>query len=205
LTRSKTLLTLAAATLASLIPTASANAALIETSACDAATLTQPFAPFGDDAQYKLLPGGDLEGSLDGWTLSGKAKRVAGSSPFAATGEAGAYSLSIPAGSSVTTSASCVNAAYPSFRFFTRSSGGLLGLVPLLKVDLVYRDNVLGLVALPAGVVSATKGWTPSPVMWTLAAVGGAVSDGESPLAYRFTSVLGTWQVDDVFVDPHMR
>ena len=28
---------------------------------------------------------------------------------------------------------------------------------------------------------------------------------GEAPLAVRFTAVAGTWQVDDVYVDPHIR
>ena len=45
---------------------------LINTDACDNATLTQPFAPWGDSNSYKLVPGGDFEGSLTGWTLIGR-------------------------------------------------------------------------------------------------------------------------------------
>ena len=203
--RTKGLLTAAVAAAVALVPAAGASASLIETSACDGATLTKPFTPWNDSNNYKLAPGGDVEGSLDGWTFTGGAKVVAGGSPFAATGERSASAISIPAGGTVTTDATCVNAAYPSFRFFAKSSGGLLGLLPTLKVDLVFRDNVLGLVALPAGVVGPKSSWGPSPAMWTLAAVGGLVSNGETPLAIRFTSVLGTWQVDDVFVDPFAR
>lgn len=195
----------AVAAAACLTPAAAADAALIETAACDDAPLSQPFARWGDDAHYKLAPGGDAEGALTGWSLAGGARVVAGSEPFAATGRLGASSLSIPAGGSVTTAATCVNAAYPSFRFFAKSSGGLLGLLPALKVDLVYRDGLLGLVAVPVGTVLPSSTWRPTPVFLTASALGAAVAGGEVPLALRFTSLAGTWQVDDVFVDPYKR
>ncbi len=195
----------AALTTAFAVAPASAGAALVETAPCDGATLSQPFARWGDDALYKLVPGGDAEGSLAGWTLAGGAKRVAGSEPFAATGTLGAASISLPPGGSVTTAATCVNAAYPSLRFFARSSGGLLGLLPALKVDLVYRDGLLGLVAVPVGSLLPRSSWAPSPVLLTASALGAAVAGGEAPLAIRFTSVAGTWNVDDVFVDPFRR
>jgi hypothetical protein len=184
---------------------ASANAALIETGACDDAALSQPFAPWNDDAYYKLAPGGDVEGSLEGWTLARGAKVVSGSESFAVTGVQGSRSLSLPAGASVTTAATCVNADNPSFRFFAKSSGGLLGLLPLLKVDLVYRAGLLGLVAVPIGTVIPSSSWKPSATMLSLAAVGAAVAGGEAPLSIRFTSVAGTWSIDDVFVDPYKR
>jgi hypothetical protein len=202
---SKGVLTLAATAALALVPAAGASAALIDTSDCDGAQLSQPFAPWGDDNLYKLAPGGDFEGSLGGWTFAGGAKKVAGSEPFNASGQAGSSSVSIPAGGSVTSASTCVNAAYPSFRFFYKSSGGLLGLLPVLNVDLVYRDNLLGLVALPAGVVLPSGKWQPSLPMLTLSAVAGLVSNGEAPLSVRFTSVAGTWSVDDVYIDPHQR
>jgi len=187
------------------VPAAPAHADLIQTGACDDAALTQPFARWNDDAHYKLAPGGDAEGSLDGWSFSGGARRVSGSEPFAATGRLGSSSFSIPAGGSVTTAATCVNADYPSFRFFAKSSGGLLGLLPVMTVELVYRDGLLGLVAVPVGTVTPGSSWKPSPVMLSLSVVGAAVAGGEAPLALRFRSVAGTWQVDDVFVDPFKR
>jgi hypothetical protein len=201
----KTALTLAATAALALLPAAGASAALIDTSDCDGAPLSQPFSPWGDSNFYKLAPGGDFEGSLAGWTFTGGAKKVAGSETHNVTGAAGSYSVSIPAGGSVTTPPTCVNAAYPSLRLFAKSSGGLLGLVPAMKVDLVYHDNLLGLVALPAGVVLPSGQWKPTAPMLTLSAVAGLVSDGEAPLSLRFTSVLGTWNVDDVFIDPHQR
>ena len=190
--------------LASLAAPSAAQAALFEHGACDDAPLSQPFARWNDDASYKLVPGGDAEGSLEGWSLSG-ARRVAGSSPFAATGKLGASSFSLPAGASLTTAATCVNADYPTFRFFAKSSGGLLGLLPVMTVELVYRDGLLGLVSLPIGTVAPGSSWKPSPVMLSGSAVGAAVAGGEAPLSLRFRSVSGTWQVDDVFVVPFKR
>jgi hypothetical protein len=182
-----------------------ASADLIETGACDDARLTQPFAPWGDQAWYKLAPGGDMEGDLAGWQLTGGARKAAGSEPYAVTGVRGAFSVALPAGASVTTPATCVNADYPTIRFFSRSSGGLLGLLPAMKVELLYRDGALKLVSLPVGLGVPTSSWQPSLPMLTASAVGAAVAGGEAPLAIRFTSVTGTWSVDDVFVDPARR
>jgi len=187
------------------VPASPASAALIETSDCDGAELSQPFQRWNDERSYKLAPGGDAEGSLSGWSFSGGAKRVSGSEPFAATGSLGAASFAIPAGGSVTTAATCVNAAYPSFRFFVKSSGGLLGLLPAMTVSLVYRDGVLGLVEVPIGTVLPGSSWRPSPVMFTGALAGAALAGGEARLALRFRSIAGTWSVDDVFVDPYRR
>src|SRR3954464_16029724 len=114
----------AAAVACAILPAASASASLIETSACDGAELSQPFAAFGDSAYYKLVPGGNFESGLSGWSVSGGAKVVSGG---ISTGHS---ALSLPAGASVTTPVSCVNAGAPSFRFFSKSSGGLLGLLP---------------------------------------------------------------------------
>lgn len=186
------------------LPVTSAKAALISTDACDNATLTQPFLPFGDSNDYKLVPGGDLEGSLSGWTLSHGATRVAGSEPFGATGTAGASSIMLPAGASVQSPYTCVDAAYPSFRFFGRNNG----LLSIVAVSIVYKEPLLGAVAVPVGTVALTGSWAPSTRMLTLSAVQGIVNGlltGKTPqIALRFTAVTGSSQIDDVYVDPHM-
>jgi hypothetical protein len=195
----------ALAMLCAALPAATASAAVVETDACDDAVLSQPFKHWGDFAEYKLAPGGDLETGVEGWTLRGGAQVVDGSSTHAATGEVGTKSLALPAGASVTTPATCVNAAYPTIRFFARSSGGLVGRIPLMKVELVYRDNILGIVAIPVGIVVPSSSWQPTLQMLTASAVAGAVDNGEADLSLRFTSLAGTWKVDDIFVDPMRR
>lgn len=194
----------AAALCAAVVPAATAEAALIETGACDGAELSQPFARWGDDAFYKLAPGGDFEGA-HGWRLTGSARVVAGSEPYAATGSLGARSLSIPAGSSATSPATCVNFDYPTFRFFSKSSGGLLGLVPLVKVDILYGEGLAKILPLPTGLALPSSRWIANTRQLTLAAVGATLAGGEAPVAIRITSLLGTWSVDDVFVDPVRR
>lgn len=204
--RARRALVTAAATAFALVPAASADAALVETGACDDAPLSQPFAQFGDNATYKLAPGGDFEGA-HGWTLRGGATTVSGSEPFAATGELGSSSVRVPAGGSVTSPATCVNASYPSFRLFVKSSGGLLGLslLPAMTAEVLYRDGLLGLIPVPAGVITQSAKWSPSGVQLTLSAVGALVAGGEAPISIRLTSLAGTWTVDDVFIDPYTR
>lgn len=182
-----------------LLPAAPAAASLVDTSNCDGATLTQPFAPYGDANFYKLAPGGNFEGSLSGWSLSSGARVVSGGN------DGSAHALQLSAGASAATAPTCVNASNPSYRFFSRSSGGLLGLLPAMTVSLEYRDGLLGLVSLPLGVATPTSSWAPSPVELTLAALPAALADGSVPLSLRFTGIAGTWTIDDVYVDPWAR
>ncbi len=186
------------------LPAASANATgLINTDACDNATLTQPFLQFTDSNQYKMVPGGDFEGSLSGWTLTGGARKVSGSEPFGATGSVGQYSMYLPAGASVQSPYTCVDAAYPMFRLFGRNNG----LLSIVAVSIVYKEPLLGPVAVPVGLIALTGSWAPSSQMFTLSAVQGVVNallTGKTPqVALRFTAVTGSSQIDDVFIDPH--
>lgn len=185
------------------LPAASAKAALISTDACDNATLSQPFAQFSDSSDYKLVPGGDFEGSLSGWTLSRGARLVAGSEPFGATGKVGNSSMYLSAGASVQSPYTCVDAAYPAFRFFGRNNG----LLSIVAVSIVYKEPLLGPVVVPVGTVALSGSWAPSAQMLTLSAVQGLVNGlltGKTPqVALRFTAVTGSSQIDDVFIDPH--
>ncbi|HSC03817.1 MAG TPA: hypothetical protein VLC49_10870 [Solirubrobacteraceae bacterium] len=184
------------------LPAASAKAALISTDACDNATLSQPFAQFSDSSDYKLVPGGDFEGSLSGWTLSRGARLVAGSEPFGATGKVGNSSMYLSAGASVQSPYTCVDAAYPAFRFFGRNNG----LLSIVAVSIVYKEPLLGPVVVPVGTVALSGSWAPSAQMLTLSAVQGLVNGlltGKTPqVALRFTAVTGSSQIDDVFIDP---
>jgi hypothetical protein len=179
---------------------APARAALINTDACDNAALTQPFSRWGDTNNYKLVPGASFENGASGWTLSHGASIVKGSEPYGASGSVGATSVNLPAGASVTSPFTCVDAAYPSFRFFGRNNG----LLSTVVVSVVYRVPLVGQVAVPVGPVALSGSWQPSLPMLTASVVTGLLNGGTTQLALRFTSVLGDSQIDDVFVDPHM-
>jgi hypothetical protein len=147
------------------------------------------------------VPGGDFEGGLSGWTLTGAAYKVSGSEPFGAAGSVGASSLSLTAGASAQSPFTCVNAGYPAFRFFGRNSG----LLSTVLVQVLYRNPLLGLVPLPVGVVALSGSWQPTVRMLTGSVVGGLLSGGTAQIALRFTALTGSAQIDDVFVDPRMK
>ena len=179
---------------------APARAALISTDACDNATLTQPFSHWNDANEYKLIPGGSFESGASGWTLSHGASIVSGSEPFGAAGSVGASSVHLPAGASVTSPFTCVDAAYPTFRFFARNNG----LLSTVLVSVVYKP-LLGIpIAVPVGAVLLSPSWSPSAPMLTVSVLTGLLHGGTAPMAVRFTAVTGSSQIDDVFVDPHM-
>lgn len=188
----------------SILPAASAHATgLVNTDPCNGATLTQPFLPWGDSNFYKLVPGGDFEGSLAGWTFTGGAKRVSGSEPFGATGTVGKYSVDLPAGGSVQSPFTCVDLADPTFRLFARNNG----LLSTVVVSIVYKEPLLGAVAVPIGAVALSPSWAPTFLpMFTLSdvqsLVNGLLGQGTPQIALRFTALTGNSQIDDVFVDP---
>jgi len=179
---------------------APAGAALVSTGACSNAALTQPFARWGDSNTYELAPGGGFEGTLSGWTLGGAAAQVAGSEPYGVTGSVGSSSLALSAGASAQSPFVCVNASYPTFRFFARNGSPL----STVLVQVVYK-TVLGSVALPLGTVALSDQWQPTPPMLTGSIVGGLLSGGTAQAALRFTALTGASRIDDVFVDPRMR
>jgi hypothetical protein len=176
---------------------ATSSAALISTGACDNSSLSQPFAHYGDGNQYKLVSGGNFEGSLSGWTLSGGARVVTGGNPNGSSG----HSLYLPAGASVTTPFTCVNAAYPSFRLFARNDSLLSTIVP----QVVYKLPLLGNVALPIGAAALSPSWNPTLPLLTASVVTGLLNGGTAQVALKFTAVLGPSHVDDIYVDPLMR
>jgi hypothetical protein len=179
---------------------APAQAALVSTGACNEAQLSQPFARWGETTEYELVPGGDFDGSLGGWTVTGKAGLAAGGEPYGVTGSVSSDSLALGALASAQSPWFCVNASYPTFRFFARDSS-LLSTVLVQVVD----ETPLGPVVLPVGVVALSGQWEPTAPMLTGSAVEGLLSGGTAQVALRFTEVLGESRIDDVFVDPRMR
>lgn len=155
---------------------------------CTPSGLSRPFAPWWDFSRYELVRGGDFETSA--WTLSGGARRVAGSEPYAVTGTRGSSSLSLPRGSSARSPRTCVAATYPSIRFFIAGKG-------LVAINL--RD---GRAVIPAGVVLAAGKWAPTPVMLTLSPVLAVLSGGSAKVSVTFTGLSGSPRIDDVFIDP---
>jgi hypothetical protein len=168
-----------------------AQADPINLDTCNGAALSTPFSPWADPSSYELAPGGDFESS--DWSFTGRAALVGGSEPFAATGALGDHSLSLPAGASATSPSTCVDAAYPTIRFFASGTG-------TMAVGVVY-DGVY----LPAGVAVVLGGWQPTPLMLTSSAVPAALAGGTTDVSLVLTTLVGNVRVDDVFIDPWNR
>ena len=176
---------------------APADAALINSGTCPATTLSHPFAAWGDSSSYEAVPGGSFEGSLAGWSLSGGATRTSGSDPYGVTGSVGQSSLMLPAGASAQSPPVCVDAANPTFRFLARNNS----LLASVAVQVVY-PTLLGPVALPLGAAALSSTWRPTLPMLTGSLAGALLNGGTTQLSLRFTALLGSSQIDDVFVDP---
>jgi hypothetical protein len=176
----------------------SAPALAAAPTACDGRALSQPFAPWLDYAWYVQAPGGDFENGLDGWAVSGGAKAVAGNEPWRVAGAGDSRSVSLPSGASVTSPSFCAGLAYPMVRLF--SKGG--SLLSRLKVEAVYTDASGLLRSTALGLVLPSSTWQPSLPVLTLS--GLPILTG-TELAIRITAAGGTFEVDDVFVDPYSR
>jgi hypothetical protein len=184
----------AVAAVAALASPAPANALLGLGNPCGE-QMSQPFAQFGDNGSYTLVPGGSFESGAPAWSLKGGAAVVAGNQPFAATGS---HSLYLPAGSSATSPFMCVGTLSPTLRVFGFSNTtntalgvqiyakGLFGLLTLLGVGIVYPGQT---------------SWSPTHSALFLQSLGGLLTNTSS-IAFRFTPLNGNWTIDDTFVDP---
>jgi hypothetical protein len=166
---------------------------------------SQAFLFTGDRKDYVLAPGGNIEGSLSGWSLTGGAAAVTGSAPAVTGGSLGKKSLLIPAGGSVTSAPMCVAAHSPFFRLQARNTG----IAGTLKVEVLYLDGPRYTGERETGYVAGDTAWAPTnrlSLAQGIMGVNGSTTS-QATIAFRFTPVGtgGRWQVDDLYVDPFAR
>jgi hypothetical protein len=202
----RTVAALFTAAIASAAFASSASAGIITTSApsCTDGALTQPFARWNDTHQYKLVDNGAFETGTTGWALTGGAAVVSGNETYKVRSSADAKSLKLPSGSTATTPFVCVGADEPTLRLFAKRNSALLGLVSTLQVQIQVQTS-LGLTAwlpvLPGDLGGSS--WHPTvamPFLVNLLTLG-----DRTQVRFRFVPLLGSWQIDDVYVDPMMR
>jgi hypothetical protein len=165
-----------------------------------------PFIRFLDPIPYSLLPGGDFESGAQGWNLSGGARVVNGNESFFVTSARDSRSLLLPPGSSATSPPMCMGLLLPIVR--SCSTGGAA--LSYLRVEAVYTDTSgrqRSIDLLPMGL--PTKSWSPGlPALQLMGTLNTLTLNGlTSQIALRFTPKgllfgSGTWQVDDIYVDP---
>jgi hypothetical protein len=174
-------------------PAASAQAA----DGCGIRTTTLALAALGDTNSYFPLSGGTFEsGDLSGFAVVGDPSVVPENEPWRVLGSTHTRSLALPPGAAVRATF-CVGFGEDSLRLFTKSPG-------LPGSSLTIRTTV----ATTYGSTSTTSttldgsdaGWSLSRLI-ALPTV--LALDGSQYVTVWFKNTgTGTWQVDDVLVDP---
>lgn len=182
-----------------------ATVALFATSAqaCSYSGAEQVFEPWGDQSNYVLAPNGGFEAGGLGWNLGGGATVVDGNESFFLNDPADTKSLALPAGSTAVSPSICMSIDTPSFRLLARNSGDPSS---YLKVEATYP--LLGLIRTKTlSTVKAGPSWAPAQQMSTVLSLSTIVGTViPSAIQIRITPVGGgSWQVDDLYVDPFAR
>jgi hypothetical protein len=195
---------LAVVALAASAPSASAGVLVKSAPNCTWATGTQPFAPWGDSARYNLAPGGDFEADArQSWTLAGGASFVSGNEPWKVAGANDSRSLRLPPGATATSPVMCVGLEHPTLRLFAKNNRELLS---TMTVEVIFETSLGLKAAAPVGVLLPSGQWKPSPRFLVVANLLPLLPGEHTPVQFRVRSVgLGTWSVDDFYVDPRHR
>jgi hypothetical protein len=171
---------------------------------CDYPAPRQVFSMWRDRKFYVLTENGGLEQGDAGWTLADGAATVEGNEPFLVNDAADHQSLSLPAGSSATSPATCFSAQNSTFRFVARTDGTRKS---RLKVEVLYTNGNGKNSSRVAGKLRGGDEWKPTKKL--ALAIGRAKGHGKlttGVVAFRFTPVgAGNWQIDDLHLDPRAR
>jgi hypothetical protein len=189
------------------IAAAAVTPSVAQAADCGSRTLTQPFSRFGDSNQYFLAPGASFESGTSGWSLSNAAV-VTGNNSYFLRSSADTKSLRITG--SATSPRFCITRDDPLVRFAAKSTkiAGSTGNYSSLHVTAVIRNSsgsvmsyYLGSLAAPSNsnwFVSSQLSWGQAFDAWLFEATGTATIE----LEFKVQGQGGTWNVDDVFVDP---
>jgi len=206
----RTVAALAAAGAALAAPIGGASAAEIS-GVCPNQIFTTPFSAWGDTGAYTLVPGGDFEGTLAGWTTSSKKVAIVRDGVDNLGSGADRAALALPAKTSVTGPSVCVTTDYPYMRFFARSAQASSS--STLTVEVLYESGgALSTIRVAQLSGSTMGGWSLTPKLSTgvyLATLGASLGSGTisgaGNMRLRLTASGGDWTVDDIYVDPKMR
>jgi hypothetical protein len=191
----------ATASLFAVIGAAPASAGLLVESAqdCNAPSSSPVFSPWVDYANYFHAPDGGFENGAQGWTLADGASVVSGNNSYNLSG-AGSSSLRLPNGSDAVSPSVCVGLGEPTVRFVVKKTSG--SLLSSLRVNVLVEDQLGVISELPIGVTGGVSSWQPSPPMFVVANLLPLIPGDQTAVAFRFVPQGGTWQIDDLYVDP---
>ena len=159
-------------------------------------TLSQPFAQFGDDGWYYPVPNQGFENGSTGWSVSGATSVVSDNEPWK-VGGSGSHALSLGSAATATSAPTCINLLAPHVRLFADGSRA----TGVLQVQVLFRGltgNLLGVLNLGTFRPGGYRGWQPSADVNSLLGLPLLTTS----VQVKFTSLGGTWRIDDLYVDP---
>ena len=159
---------------------------------------TYPFKAWGDSAAYCAFPNLGFESGATKWTLSGKASIVTGNEPWHVSGS-GTHALRLGPGATALSSRLPVSLLDPWVRTFAHN----VGANGPLRVQILFRGltgNLTGVLNVGSLSPSAYSSWQPTQrVLSTLAL---PLLTDSAQVLLTSTATSGSWQVDDVYLDP---
>lgn len=156
-----------------------------------------PFSQFGDNNTYFGFGNNGFESGTSGWRLSG-ASIVSDNEPWDVNGS-GSSSLALGPGGTAASPRVCTAFLAPAWRMFAKSDGANGS----LRAQIVFfglLGNITGILNVTNFDPSDYGSWEPSSNVPSLLSLPLATFSAQ--LRLTNTSSTGTWQVDDVFVDP---
>lgn len=177
---------------------------------CTELPTTKAFAQFGDVADYSPAPGGDFE--TGSWAIGRGAKLVSGNDPFNILRGTRSLSLGNPWFSGGVTAVSpefCVDETKPHFRYMMKANGMVGALNTFIRFKdtsgRVTEQQVISRIntTLFPGKWKASE-LQPLSVAIPLLASGNGGQSATVQLVFKTAvSVLGSYQIDNVMVDPY--
>lgn len=156
-----------------------------------------PFAQFGDANSYFGFADNGFENGTTGWKVSG-AYVAPGNEPWDVNGD-GSSSLAIGPGGSAASPLVCAALNAPHWRMFARSDGAN-GQLHAQVVFYGLLGNVTGILNFASFDPSGYASWSPTSFIPSGLAL--PLATWFAQLRLTSTATSGSWQVDDVFVDP---
>lgn len=178
------------------------SAASADTSACAIPSASQVFSQFGDDAYYSLVPGGNFEGDMSGWTLNG-ASVVSDNEPWYVGAAGDSQALSISPGGYAISPSFCVTDQFPSWRFFASLVGGPGRSSLSVSVEWTDQNGNGGVTPVATLRGGRYRTWRPTPSLEL-----GPTLDDSTTMTERlvFSADGGSgWEIDDVYLDPYAK
>jgi hypothetical protein len=163
-------------------------------------TTSHPFTNWGDTGSYCAFPNLGFESGKTGWTVTGSASVVSANEPWRVSGP-GTHALQLGPGATALSSPLPVSLLDPWIRFFAHSQGANGS----LHVQVIFRGllgNLTGLLNFGSISPGGFASWQPTQDVLSTLALPLLTSTAQVELTSQAKS--GSWQVDDVYLDPRV-